>query len=1509
MAPPKRKRPSTRPKANKRPKYTEPSDSDSEQLYEAECILDERRVRGKLQYLIRWKGIDPKTGEEYPDEWQPAENANEALLASWIREKASRGSRTGGRPKKQAQQQARPARKSRVIESSPEPSTAHSSTVPSRASSTSRAHPDVLIQKPSDFDPDEYERYSQLTASTSPSRRSDTEGTDLDSSQLFAAAPQYHSSGVVQDSQSSAGEGSFVPATQQTTGTTQQSSAADGSQEEVTEDSVRSHRARVGTDVFANASFQGLLEIVQEAASRAHSPARSIPETLYDTTADSQSQRRREASRERTEVPDTLELADESSLFIPEHEHLEDDEEDHLQEGLQAVAHEETAQQDSSGPQEHVSPTYPEPTTPELAPVSFIHITRPESQQQDELNSAIGASVDEAQAPQATHSTNTTSEASLTPDKSQTIAEDGEITAAKQHTESGVVETTSSSPKQVGSQDKDQASLTEHSEQDDAAQFPFHSQHPLHIQSPPQATTRQSVREDFETSIETGDIPAEPATSEQAGQREAVHVGLSTVCSTQASTINEPLQPQAASSLLVSSTQAEDDELLSAFLEPEYIRSQSPPAAQPIEVVEETVIQSTYASHSIEEESVRRRDFALESQAPRSTDQSTASREQNAQVVPTNNDLSTQEDPTESVRPSIEKEDVPGHSSPASRHDSSQETPERRLSSVDHSSSPIPQPPDHSLGTLGSVPSRPRTPVPTSSLSIMASQDTGKAVEERLKALLKEKEAQNPFTPTRRMRKSAVSPSSAVAMPTASPSTITSSRRLLRTGASPSAAAVEGTRSPSTVPDRSPAPPAPTSLRTVALTHTSQPPTEETREETVKALSVGPPLEIVEEIAPKVPAIVTTEPTVPEDVSSDEMDLSDGDADDDDTASLLNDDLQLAVEEYVVPLFIEGRQSDMYSAYIKQKNEVLDSFLKDTNGVQTLEQIEEVLSHLRAIETHIDLVFAEAGSVCEPANSATQAEFAAQFGMENSTKFRFLHWLFHTLRNHEKHVVLVVEEDNDALLNVIETFLKANFIRYSMPTRGLESDPNECEGSLLVSIFPGSTSPIIRPANVIVCLDGVQDASHIRQKNWAANPDLEVVPILHLVIPRTVGHIERYLSSALDKRERIHTILASLAQMRGELGKPIDEATPRAPRAACMVADWLNAAPEDRGPWPLISIGSVKDVIEYQTQTSPTSAASPVPVPERAKRPHDDEELDPAKRMRFTPQPEAIPGSSLNENEITRISDSMPGTATDDAFALRAQLVRLEEAYKNERAAREADKARFSEKEVMWVKQQTVHEDLTKQYRLLLGKQQSTEQKLDTTTKNNETLRERLATRTTELQTLTSQLDEQRATHLLSDDEKVGEITKLRKDLALANEEKARAVKAQESVDKMLDYTKEEYRKASDAAGSSKAVIADLEAQNAHLAHAASGQPAALKKLHLDRQYDNMAIQVRNLKSETATLKKALSQKEDELQRAKLSGERMGVRTRGTSATPQPNKVRSRAASPLGGRLSNLRNG
>jgi hypothetical protein len=1588
---PKRKATTKPPKPIKRPKHDEPLASDG--LWEAEGILEERHINGKLQYLVQWKGRDPATGQDYEPTWEPVANCTNSLIESWQQQhppaasasaSGSADSSTGKKQSKKPTKPPRPSRQARVVQSSPEPSTAHTENALSHPSTpavedtlrfapsafttpvdasrpTKRPSPRIQVDRGDSFDPNEYEPFSQLAPTQPATAESHTQETDLESSQLSATGPEYQSSGIVPDSQSSAGEGSFVPPTQQTTCTTQESSTAHESQEDAAEDSVRVHNDHAELDVFANDVSQGLLEIVQQAGSRAPSPARSIPETIYDTSAESQSQRRSAGAEDPIEVSDTSEVIDDSPELVTQQDRANNSQSTRPQSAGGSVAQEEGQQQDETiastdrvAPPQNSIPTGsaqaeaspPRDETSHLGPEETQHenenpehqsellsAAREEIQQQDE------APTSEERALPPTSSSGAPQPVEVGPlqdivylEEQQQEGQDGSLHLQDSQLPAKILESvpvveqesvliakgqpepaggvqathTTGDVQPAASQDIVGASLTEHLV---PAQFPFHSQHSLRNTSDTaQASISQPVRGETESQLVIS-IPAITSSSSlPTERREVIPIETSADSPVQAPTSSSHNAPQASPSAdthLVSSTQAEDKRLLEEYLEPEYTRSQSPALTQ--HPVFEAV-QSTYASHNIVEEAIDRRDFAFDSQTPISTNQSALSREQNAQIVPSTNDLSTQEDAPESIRPSVEKADTEGRLTPDSRHDSSQDSPERQLSSAGHSSSPIACPPNYSLGILDSdVPPRPKTPILTSSLFTMETQDSGKQFRQQLADQIAQRQAEQPFTPIRRGRRSNMTTATATDTPANTPlPTAASSRSLLRAGASPSVAATEGTRSPSTVPDRVPAPPAPTSLRTIALTQASHAPAEETQGNKATTLNVGELVESPREAPTIVPAIVTTGPTVPEVLYSDNEELSD--ATDDDAASLLNDDLQLAVEEYIVPLFVEGRQCDEYSAHIKKHKELLKPFMKDPQNAKGLAEIEELLSYLRAIEVHFDLVYQEADlAVGDDMDDPTQMEFALKFGIDNSIKFKFLHALFHELRQEERHIVLVTQDDNNGLYNIIETFCKANFMQYNMPIRGHQADPARVEGNLSISIFPSTASPIIRPADVIICLDGVQDATQIRQKNWAMNPDLDIVPVLHLVISRTVGHIERYLSSSLEKRERVHTILASLVSMLSDLGKPIDEDMLRAPDAAAHVAEWLLSTEQERGEWPLGSIGSVKDVIEYQTQLSQASAASP--APERSKRPHDDEELDPAKRMRLTPQPHENLSSSNcndNDNEVTRISDSMPDAAIDDATTLRARLARMQEAFVKERSMREAEQARFREQDVMWSKQQTVHEDLSREYRLLLSSKQELEEKVGTTSKNNDTLRERLATRTTDMRALTDQLDEQRNTHLLSEDAKIVEITKLRKDVAEATAEKERAIMTAKTAESTLEYTKEQYREAQNAATKSAATVAELEARVTKLSHAASGEQARLKSLHLNTQYKNLTTQNKSLKSENNNLKQTLKNKEEELARAKLSG-RMGVGTRGSSVTPQPTKTRSRAASPL--RPSNLRNG
>ncbi|KAI8933182.1 hypothetical protein NX059_009820 [Plenodomus lindquistii] len=1566
----KRKRNSIRSKTQKRTKYAESGDHETQtqtqsteegDLWLVEAILDEKIEKGRTLYKLQWKGLDPATGTPWEPTWEPRANCTGVLLASWeiakttkgrgeraTREKATKGQgkrapREGSRGRgalrkgEPAQRTLQFGRRSRGLESSPSASTTRSATFDSAPSTPTansatrnalassaattptgagagalgppRQSPRIPIpRRGSSFDAEEYERYSQLAASQSQSQfsiQSQSPATDLDSSQLFAATrvqSHQYSSGIVPDSQDSAGEATFLPPTQRTEGSQQQSTASTDASLEAEQEEEDS----------------GLLEIVQQGASREVSPARSIAETIPDTNTAIESQSQIvptntqgpiEIQESTTQTHDVIEISDTAETSD---ESQDQETQDESQDGNAQVTRQALSQQKNQievvkeiGDAQIQQVVCPEDEVPLLLEDASeeAETSRVQSQDQDQhklqhekevtiegRSRSVFVNIDDRLLDEPENDLPTEDDTSTRQSFVQvphTQSQHESPRPSEEEVDGETERLSENSIRREATVPQSSVGLHKHPSSEEHTQTPFQSP-PLHqSQSPRQVRALDPAH----TSRRRSGPSAPP--------RQVGDPGTATGDTSTTPTFIHVQPPQPDQTPFNSASNIQERQRSLPAEPTAHISAHSPSQgvtwAQSLDgELNNTSWMLTQPSQSIPD-TVRRRDFACDSQPPIYTGQSTESRQQQAQVVPLDLDISFQEHLPESIRTTIEHDPAKERESSESRHDSSQESPERPGSPV-YSSSPIRDPPSFSLATVASkLPSRPTTPLRTSSWSMMSGESTGDQVRRALEEAFAKKLAENPFVPTRRRgRRSEVNATPTSAEPSVAS---VSARRLL--GPTASQVDNDGTRSPSTVPDHAPAPPGLTSLSAVVLAPSNDNPAEDPKDTEMDV--IAEPMPEVAQVAP--------EPELPlGDFVDAELDDDDNeqmsDADDEDSGSLLHDDLQLEPEEYIVPLFIEGRQLDMYTAHIQQHKDVLQEFLKDPRGFTPLSRVEEILGYLRAIETHVDLVFAEAEQ-CSAGETATQVEFAAQFGMENSAKLRFLHSFFHQYRTHEKHVVLVVEDDNDTLFRFLETFCKAKYVHFNMPTKGRTADARLTDGLLSVTIIPSTASSIIRAPDLIICLDGVQEAAKLRQKNWARSPVRRNVPVLHLVVPRTVGHIERYLSQSLSHLDKLHTTVAGLAQISvsADIGKPVDESTPRAPAIAKLVVDWLVDG-SDEDAWPLPSIGSIKDVIEYQTQLSSSQASTTPPAPERNKRPLDDEDFDTAKRMRYTPQPQNS-SSAHHDQETTHISDSMPGTAGNLSggaveTSLRRQLARTEKALHDERTAREADQ----EKLRMWERQLGEHEDLRSEHRAIIAKTKAMEAKLETTTKSLEVTRERLQTRTAELNEKTRQLEEQRATDALSSDEKTVEITKLRQELAKAQLERASAVNESHSDKSLLEYTKEARSAAENSLSAAQATIQELTTANQKLTHQASGEPAKLKALHLDRQTATLTKQIQALRMELVALKKAFTLKDEEVTR--LKNGRPGVGTRGQSLTPQP-KTRSRAASPMGGRVSNLR--
>ncbi|KAK7188920.1 hypothetical protein PSPO01_05029 [Paraphaeosphaeria sporulosa] len=717
-----------------------------------------------------------------------------------------------------------------------------------------------------------------------------------------------------------------------------------------------------------------------------------------------------------------------------------------------------------------------------------------------------------------------------------------------------------------------------------------------------------------------------------------------------------------------------------------------------------------------------------------------------------------------------------------------------------------------------------------------------------------------------------------------------------------------GTRSPSTIPDRLPVPQEPTPLRAVATSIPAHvPPVAQNQEETTAELEVA-------------------SSSVPEDVDMGEASYSDNEEDE----SLLIDDVELQDNEYIVPLPFQGRQADAYRRSSAGLDGLYMSYAHDRQDIRI--KIDERLNELRSLETHIDLVRI-ANSTPQPHDvQQVQDDHFAAWSKLNSIKFRFLGELLSRLEARDLHVIVLIDDQNNTrLFGLVESFMRGIKFTFQSPSTGQSfsalNEPNKESKRLKVTILASTDSRVLREAHLIVCLDGKPNVTTIRKKPWALKPDRSGVPLLQMVIPRTVGHIDRYLSPKLDPKRRLVTIITTLSQFvtQGSVGCVADSSPP-APHIKTKVDDMDVKTKADDivkfilpdqdesalSEWPLPTLGTIKNDIEYQSQLSQQSQdalGTTVSLPgshAANKRPliQNNDREDPAKRMRFTPQPQPQASTS-------HISDSEPATS----LSIEQQL----EWYKQENK-------RLREVTQSYINRQWQYEEMSRKYKAIETRAERAENQRDMGKEREDKLREQLNTRTLDSVEQMKNVEELRDVNLLSEDAKVrtiakqsGEIERLKDDLAKERKAKEDAITSKKSTETTLEYVNDQRRKAQDAAEAATQRADELSKANAKLERAAKAKALLLPKFNEQqkRQHDQALALVTadrdNLKKQLRVQAEKNKTQATELDRFKMTrGVGGGTRAASVGAGARTPRPGSRAASPLPNgrdRIANLRNG
>ncbi|OJD33473.1 chromo domain shadow [Diplodia corticola] len=641
---------------------------------------------------------------------------------------------------------------------------------------------------------------------------------------------------------------------------------------------------------------------------------------------------------------------------------------------------------------------------------------------------------------------------------------------------------------------------------------------------------------------------------------------------------------------------------------------------------------------------------------------------------------------------------------------------------------------------------------------------------------------------------------------------------------------------------------------------------------------------------------------------------------DDSTRSILLDDPVLGEAEYIIGLSMEGLQGDQYRREIKFKEVAITRFLEDDPPRETyVQEVQEMLKRVGNIITHMDLGFANADALTQYGEDNPDRGMVA-WSNNSSTKFRFLGGILDRLRNAKFHFVILGHQGT--LMDIIEKFVNGLGIQYS---RGghVDRDAFEARESLFVTILGtdfNSVDTAIPAAHLIFAMDSTVQCHDpkIKALRNHLRGSKDSIPVITPIVTNSVEHVERCISASVQGAVRERLVVRFMTELRQLAGR-VDVST-KADHAVNFIVPSIENDLEHHEAWPLPRINSVKDDVHFdESMVSALSVSSSIPIGTLSpsagqKRPLDVEMEEPTKRTRITPQPGT---DTIDPNEITRISDSVPGaTQLQPLHSSSNADVGLRAYRKDEKLRKELrqTKERLKEFEEAFEKCQTEKEG---QRDIILNlKRENTELKQSQINVSSRirTQNDTIDSLRNERNALKEQLDEARQQLASSTVPEVAEREQLRRerDDALARLERVR--KLREAEGRESDFFRSQYQDASNGAAELSDRVATLTQQVRELERLKAGERDRARRQSLatataayQQEIDRLSLQ---LHERTASLQL----RNDEL---KAIRGRQGVGTRAGSVPRSPrvggapgSRGGSPAPSGLGGhgRLGALRN-
>lgn len=239
--------------------------------------------------------------------------------------------------------------------------------------------------------------------------------------------------------------------------------------------------------------------------------------------------------------------------------------------------------------------------------------------------------------------------------------------------------------------------------------------------------------------------------------------------------------------------------------------------------------------------------------------------------------------------------------------------------------------------------------------------------------------------------------------------------------------------------------------------------------------------------------------------------------------------------EYVVTLPMTQRIRDQYISVVNSYQTDIDAFLnEESTSDEVLDKIRAMLDQVKNLTIHRDI-----DGEYRDFKGEMVAEEEISWTEGSSSKFQFLRRFFESVRNKDVHIALVAQSGR--LHDIIENYLQGICVRYNRPGNVSRSKPSASKGRLEVTLIASGlegASNVTKRADLVIAFDSSFNAKD-KQVDLLRHHIInvgELSPIIHLIVYKSVEHIERSIPMSMKPIERLRKIVHYVVQTHLEVG-------------------------------------------------------------------------------------------------------------------------------------------------------------------------------------------------------------------------------------------------------------------------------------------------------------------------------------------------------------------------------------